>query len=277
MKIFVTGGTGFIGTHLVNKLRERGHVVGVLESNLAETEKWQKEVRDFNPDAVAHLAWEGLPDYSNEQCDKNFNYSSDLFSFLKQEKHEKVLSVGSAWEYKGSAFDQKGESLIIIPPSADYFTQTKDRIHNLGKKIFDNFAWGRIFFVYGPKQRETSLIPYLINCAKRGDMPEIKNPFWVNDFIYIDDVVEALAIILEKNQGYDEYNIGSERLITNQSIINIVARKLGKNNWYKEENPANDNLKNWVLKNENLKQIGWEQKIDIEEGIQRVIDYYNQQ
>lgn len=253
MKIFITGGTGFIGTHLVKKLQERGHVVAVLGSNLAETEKWQKEVRDFHPDAVVHLAWEGLPDYSGPTSAKNIKYSLSLFNYLAEINCNNVLSVGSAFEK--------------INPN-DAFSVAKKIVQLWGGVAIKNFIWARIFYVYGPGQRETSLIFYLINCAKKGDNPEIKNPLLANDYIYIDDVAEALAILLEKN-AVGDYEIGRGQLVANQEVINIVARALGQE-WQKEVGEIGRNDFN-IADSSKLKALDWEPKIDIEQGIKKVI------
>lgn len=258
MKIFVTGGTGFIGTNLVKNLQERGHDLCLLKTNLSESEGWQKEILDFQPDAVMHLAWEGLPDYSAEMSAKNIKYSLDLFGFLQKINCTNVLSVGSAFEK--------------INPN-DVFPTAKRIIHLWGRALFDNFIWARIFYVYGPGQRETSLIPYLINCAKKNERPEIKNPLGQNDYIYIEDVTEALAILLENSKA-GEYEIGRGELISNQKLINIVAQEFNIENWDKGIELTTQSQIIGVAENSKLRQLGWEPKISVEEGIKKVISYY---
>ncbi len=287
MRIFVTGGTGFIGTHFVKKLQERGHNLYLLKSDLAETEKWQEEIKDFNPDACVHLAWEGLPDYSIENSRKNINYSLDLLTFLTKIGCKTVLSVGSAWEYEGR--DPKGaiDGIIIIKKPADVFSVAKWIVNLWGTAVAEEknkeidasekfkFIWARIFFVYGPGQRETSLIPYLINCAKKGEKPTIKNPLAQNDYIYIDDVVEAIAVLLENCKESAEYEIGRGELITNQEIVNIIAKKFGIKDWErpiiktKEKIPLSRPA--YISK---LESLDWKPKVSLEEGIPKMIDFY---
>ncbi len=253
----------------------------LLSCNLAETEKWKKEITEFKPDAAVHLAWEALPDYSTAVSRKNVNYGLDLFNFLTDIGCKAILSVGSAWEYRGRFPEKTIEGTMFFKP-ADTFSAAKWITNlwgtaiveekNREKNLAGRFIWARIFFVYGFSQRETSLIPYLLNCWKKGEIPEIKNPSAKNDFIYIDDVTEAIAVLLEKSKKSGEYDIGWGKLITTQEVVNIVAKKLNIKDWEKdtiEENgfcqPAN---------NSGLKSLGWQPKVSLEEGIQKMIDYY---
>ncbi|MDO8435803.1 MAG: NAD(P)-dependent oxidoreductase [bacterium] len=260
VKIFITGGTGFIGTPLVKKLQERGHFLKLLSCDLAETEKWKKEIEEFKPDAAVHLAWEGLPDYGVEMSKKNIKYSLDLFNFLKEMGCKTVLSVGSAFEKTNPE---------------DIFPVAKKIVNFWGKAVIENFIWARIFYVYGPGQRETSLIPYLIRCAKKGENPEINNPLAQQDYIYIDDVAEALALLLEKSEKSKEYEIGWGKLIPNQEIVNIVAKEFSIKDWQKNIEKLEKSEFVRPAENSGLKAMGWEPKISIEEGIQKMINHYS--
>lgn len=86
MKIFVTGGCGFIGSYLTKELegnqilalnRERPVNSSCLSvdwivGDLDKTDLWENRLVDFSPDVCIHLAWEGLPDYSKEISEKMF-------------------------------------------------------------------------------------------------------------------------------------------------------------------------------------------------------------
>lgn len=299
MKIFVTGGTGFIGKHLVKKLREKKHSLLLLsqqpvegfdfvEGDLSDINQWKAGVKKFKPDAAVHLAWEGLPDYSVLNSRKNINYGLDLFSFLAGIRCKIVLAVGSAWEYGGRQPETAVAGTMLAKPS-DTFSAAKWIVNLWGTALVEEnnkecssqdksrFIWARILFVYGPGQRETSLVAYLINCWKKNIRPEIKNPSAKNDFIYIDDVVEALIMLLENCKKSGEYDIGCGKLIGTQEIINIIAEKLKVRDWFKDVNQLNDvySIPSPVADVSRIKEeIGWEPRINIEEGIQKMIDYY---
>ena len=95
MRIILTGGTGFIGSALIQKLNEEGHEIKCISRNKVDDEKvkyikgdimepksYQNEVIDFNPNKVIHLAWHGLPNYSEENCKLNYDATVELFKVL---------------------------------------------------------------------------------------------------------------------------------------------------------------------------------------------------
>lgn len=297
MKIFITGATGFIGTHLVKKLQEKAHSllllsqtplegIDFIRGDLSEINKWKNSVIDFQPDACIHLAWEALPDYSAEVSRKNINHGLDLFSFLTDIRCKTILSIGSAWEYRGRFPERAIEGTMLFKP-ADTFSaakwitnlwgtaiiEEKNREINAGEK--GRFIWARVFFIYGPGQRKTSLIPYLINCAQSGKSPEIKNPSAKNDFIYIDDVIEAVILLLENCKQSGEYDIGWGKLVTVQAVVNIVADKLNINGWKKNITKSNEiHLFSRPAHISRLEDLGWKPKSSLEQGIQKMIDFY---
>lgn len=245
MRIFITGGTGFIGSHVIKKLA--GHDIlalssntqnnfsnsknlSLLKGNLANLSDWKKKVRDFKPDAAVHIAWEGIPDYGIEMSLKNLQYGLSLYEFLTEIKCKNILTTGSCWEYGG----QKGklsEDMPVKPFNA--FTASKNSLNFLGweiaKKNNVNFIWTRLFYIYGPGQKGQSLIPYLIDCVKNGKTPEIKNPLAKNDFAYVEDVADAISKILINCKESTTYNIGSGKLTSVQKIIDIIFKEFSGN------------------------------------------------
>lgn len=258
MRIFITGGTGFIGKHLVKKLREdKNNELFLLSKDLAYINDWKKEIEDFKPEACIHLAWDGLPDYSAEISIKNLKYGLDLMNLLTKLQCKKVLMVGSSWE--------------LLPQPFNAFSAAKNALYWLSEEIAKenniNFIWARLFYVYGPGQRESSLIPHLINCKKAGEKPEIKTPDAKNDFIYVEDIAEALAMIIKKCQKSAVYNIGSGYLTNVQDIIKIIFDD------YRLEKSNDKNNGICADISRIKKEIGWEPKTNIKQGIQKTINY----
>jgi len=257
MKIFITGGTGFIGKHVVEKLREdKNNELFLLSKNLADIASWKKEVEDFRPDAAIHLAWEGLPDYSAKTSIKNLNYGLNLMNLLAEIGCKTVLMAGTCWE--------------LLPQPLNAFQAAKNALCRLGQEIAKenntNFIWARFFYVYGPGQREDSLIPSLVKCRKIGNKPEIKTPKTKNDFIYVEDVAQALSMIIKKSKKSAVYDIGSGELTGVQDVVKIIFPdfkiKRAKNIFIKGLRADISKIK---------KEIGWQPKTGIEDGIKKMI------
>lgn len=259
MKIFITGGTGFIGKYIVKKLEEDKHKLFLLDKNLTNIEKWKKEVKGFKPDAAIHLAWEGLPDYGPSQSIKNLNYGLNLMNFLAEIGCKKVVMAGSSWENLPQPFNAFSSAKIALKLISQEIAKENNLI----------FIWARFFFVYGPGQRETSLIPYLIKCLKENKRPQIKNLYARNDFIYVEDIAKAINCIIINAKSSAEYDIGTGIRTTVQDIVKILFKDYKSSEEFKgySEGPFSDISK---IK----KEISWEAKTDIKEGIKKTIQYY---
>jgi len=298
MRVFLTGATGFIGRYVLKHLEKEDYnillltraskenfssiisskKVDIVSGNLSDINKWKDKLIQFKPEVTIHLAWEGIPDYGIETSIKNLKYGLNLFEELASLGCKKIICTGSCWEY-GQNQEEISEDLPV--KSSNAFTAAKNALHLFGREIAKEnnmqFIWTRLFYVYGPGQRENSLIPYIIKCAKEGKELKIKTPSARNDFIYVEDVAKAIVAILENCNQSTVYNIGSGYSTSIQDIINIVYSELNfqhksKDDLSKTENIYSDNF--WADISKIKKEIGWEPKILIKEGIQKIISFY---
>lgn len=295
MRVLVTGGTGFIGTYVVKTLQSEGNTllllsrkpeasvslrempaVDFIPGDLAHIDSWRHEVERFKPQATVHLAWESIPDYDARTSVRNLNYGLNLITLLAEVGCESVICTGSCWEYG----EQSGElSEDMIPKSSNAFTAAKNAFHFLGREIAKEnnmqFVWTRLFFVYGPGQRETSLIPHVINRAQKGEPPEIKAPSAKNDFVYVEDVARAICTIVKRPPKYGVYNIGSGSATSVQQIVETIYDKLNLSDRY---SPANNPVDSspvdlWADISKIKQDFGWKPETSIDEGIQKVINF----
>ena len=150
---------------------------------------------------------------------------------------------------------------------------------NFGYKNNIDFIWTRFFYVYGPGQKETSLIPYLIKCVREGKTPEIKNPNAKNDFIYVEDLAEALAELVENKVKTNVYNIGSGKLTAVQDVVKIIYENFKLEPKKKDTAPGSTDIYSDFFADISKikKDAGWQPKTTIEQGIKNTIDYLNKQ
>ena len=152
------------------------------------------------------------------------------------------------------------------------FAAAKLGLYFLGKAIAEEhrvqFIWTRLFFVYGPGQKKSSLIPYLINCKTNKKRPKVTNPYGSNDFVFVDDVAKALTMIISKNIHARNavYNIGSGKLTSVQKVKNIIYDKQLNTKIFKNGFFANISR----IKQE----IGWKPTTSITQGIKKTMESY---
>ncbi|MDO8515869.1 MAG: NAD(P)-dependent oxidoreductase [bacterium] len=280
MRIFVTGGTGFIGTHAVAELAKRGHKLLVLSrrrtvlpggcvllrGDLATFGRLEKQIKKFKPDAVLHLGWEGLPDIGPEMSLRNLLYGIDVVRLAVSVGAKKIVISGSMFEYgeaQGAIKEEDGPH-PIIPVSA-----AKTALRFIGqamaKQSSIDFVWAIFFSVYGPGQKPHSLIPHLLERMRLGLALDVKNPGAANDFVYVTDVVRALALILEKHKPgqNDTYNVGSGKLT---SVKDVVREIYGKEMIRTRVNPGY-----YADITRMKKEFGWKPKVGIKEGIRKTL------
>ena len=245
MKVFITGATGFVGKYITREVHMLGHEIlasTLVNDNMGETTKniqWfygdladlnslKPVLMSFNPDVVIHLAWQGIPDYSESISRVNLNNSINLLNFILSNTNcRKILVSGSCWEYGKKLGACKESDPVNIN---SYFTWAKYSLHQyLSIKCAEHnvvLNWFRIFFVYGPGQREGSLIPMLIKSIAAKKIPQIKTPMNKNDFVYIGDVAGAIAKAVDTALPSGVYNLGSGYTTSVYDICWMVEKQL---------------------------------------------------
>jgi nucleoside-diphosphate-sugar epimerase len=284
MKIFITGGSGFIGKQLIPILGKHELLcltrsaknlkssknVQCLIGDLCNPESYLPALDEFRPDCCIHLAWYGLPDYSIENNKINLISGINLVECLKKVGCKKIFAVGSCWEY-GNAKKSLSEKELPIDPGqfALFKTSLRMIINKICNENNINLVWGRVFFVYGPGQRQTSLIPTCYNSLKNGIELKINNPLTVNDYIYVSDVAKAIRHLIELSDISGIYNIGSGKGVPVWEVVNYIASTMKIPHIYK--NMPSSDLGNWA-NIDSLNKCGWKSETSLEAGIFNTIN-----
>lgn len=290
MKILITGGSGFIGSHVIRKIQKNHQIIACsrnqkvnkknllwIKCSIDELEKNKNRIINFKPECLIHLAWEGIPNFTKSNCNKNFIMSKKFVAFLiKFTKIKKIIISGTCFEYK----EYQGECTEnnkIIPKS--YFIKSKIKLLKFVKEKVKNtkikFYWLRLFYVYGPNQRKDSLIPHCINSLKKGRIPKIKNPDNINDFVYVDDVAIGIKKILKNNPKSGIYNIGSGKPKDLKTIVELIAKIFSKKKFlFNYKKNTKEKLQFWSNNKKIKKYLNWEPKTTLEIGLKKTIRSY---
>jgi nucleoside-diphosphate-sugar epimerase len=230
------------------------------------------EAIHFSPEVFVHLAWEGIPDFSLQKCLDNLNYQIKFFQQLdKFSQLSKVIGAGTCLEYgdkRGICFEHES-----INPNS-YFSWAKQSLSKYLQLFFQtkdiDFIWFRIFYAYGPGQRAAALIPTIINDYSLGSKPNIKNPSAENDFIYIDDVVDAFVRAIESRDANGIFNLGSGTATAVATIDAIVRREIqaGYDSEVKYDVNGLASLASTALIH---RVLDWSPQVNLTDGIRRTI------
>jgi nucleoside-diphosphate-sugar epimerase len=294
MRVAVTGASGFIGRKLCCILLERGHVVVALCRNSPVVETSQldsfghipytmgeflpKDLVDFSPEALVHLAWDGIPDFSEGKCVDNLE---SQIRFLKQteslDQLRKIIGAGTCREY-GAKQGACVESDRIQPDS--YFSWAKQ---TLAEYLWVScqqwqvaLVWFRMFYIYGPGQRPESLIPSLIRAYNSKQFPEIKNPAAANDYVYIEDVVSAFVKAIEDKDCQGTFNLGSGITTTVAKIAKLVEEMMQKDGQFLNQlalkmDDSESNSGMWADTTLSGCQLDFSPQVSLFEGIKRTL------
>lgn len=291
MRVFITGGTGFIGKYTVDALLNRGFEVMMLVRNiegnfikhnnlyvvkgeLSQIHRIKKQVKEFAPDTVVHLAWEGIPDYSFAMGEKNLLYGINLLKLCSEVKCKCFIGMGSCWEYETKQ-GMISENDQISAENGFKAVKNSLRLLSEGfcKENNIKFYWLRLFYVYGSGQKSTSLIPYIINCFKEGKQPELNGIDNANDFVYVKDVAKAIIEVIQKQPIQHIFNIGSGKAVQVLEVLKRVAKEMkvevDVSLYKKQENP----ICFWADLNKITSLAEWKPQYDISEGIKEMVRY----
>ncbi len=289
MRIFITGGTGFIGRHTIKELKKRGHRLLVLSrkinrehgidfvrGDLSDVAKWVRRLKKFKPDAAVHLAWEGTFDFSYAQSVKNLQGGLALFAALAEAGCKKIVTAGTGYECVHHV-GRVSEKANVLPTSS--LTAAKHALHLMGEELAKekgmDFIWIRPFRPYGVGQRAGSLMPYIMRCVAGKTPLTLKDPLAQGDFIYAGDVARAVADAIARGKGRVTYNVGSGHLTPVRDIAKMICEAMGASKEYYGDfaRTARGTLTPAAYADlaKVRKELGWRPTTDMKTGIKKTI------
>ncbi|MEM3715735.1 MAG: NAD-dependent epimerase/dehydratase family protein [Candidatus Bathyarchaeia archaeon] len=295
MRALVTGGCGFIGSNLVERLVRDGHEVIVFDNlssgNIKNIEGLNVEF--FNEpcekinivkdriDVIFHLGMpSSSPMYKSNPylVGRTINEAIVILEYARK-NNCKIVYASTSSLYNGNPTPYREDMPIYV---TDYYTECRYAIERLAKLY--NLLYGvksiglRLFSVYGPKEKYkgeyANVVSQFIWKMRRDEPPIIfGDGSQTRDFIHVNDVIEAFMLAAERDFGYEIFNVGTGVEHSFNDLVNIINRMMGKNikPIYKP-NP----IKNYVYRTladttKAEKVLGFKAKISLEEGIKELI------
>lgn len=289
-RVLITGATGFIGRQCINILKTKNFEIHAISSkkvypsnnenitwyqvNLTSKEEVHRVFERIRPEYLIHLAW-GLVDHG---YNSNVQYQwvktgIDLIDAFSNYGGKRAVMVGTCAEYDWSqGFCSEGNT-PLKPHNVYGLCKHTSRIitNSYCKQNKISFVWARIFFAYGPGQNNISLIPTVINNIKNEKEIEILHSDQIRDYIFVEDVAEALVTLVESRlEG--SVNISSGSPISIKEIVLKIANYFDKE--YLIKFVSKPSQFDYVVGDNSrlLKEMKWKSKISLDEGLRRTIE-----
>jgi len=300
-RIVVTGGAGFLGRRVCDKLRERGcrriFIPRRKDYDLTERDAVKRLYDDFQPNVVMHLAAEVGGIGANRKNPGRFFYANmmmgaHLIDEARIRNLHKFVQIGTVCAYpKFSPVPFQENNLWNGYPeetNAPYGIAKKSLLVML-QGYREQYGLNGIFLLpvnlYGPGDNfdlQTShVIPALIRKyveAKRANVPQITAWGTGNasrEFLHVDDCAEGLILATEKFDGPEPVNIGAGREITIRELTHLISDLVGFRGETIWDTTQPDGQPRRCLDTSRAKNwFGFEAKIDLKSGIRQTIEWY---
>lgn len=250
MKVFLTGTTGFIGSHLARVLLQHGCEVHALVRQTSNRYRIReilpelklvigdllddavdREVLRIRPDACIHLAWYVQPGKYPSALENMdlLRASLRLAETLSTAGCHRLIAAGTMFEYDPDLTAAALESSLTGP--RHLYAASKlalcEALTQFCRLAKIQFAWTRLFYQYGPYEHPQRLVPVIINSLLRGEIAKLTPGEQVCDYLHVADTAEALWAIAQSELS-GVVNVGSGEPHTVRDIALSIGRIMGR-------------------------------------------------
>jgi GDP-L-fucose synthase len=296
MRILVTGGGGFLGSHLVERLEADGHdVVSARRADydLTRWEDAERLFRDASPERVFHVAGEVGGIGANRESPGRFWFANlmmgaHVLELARQSELEKLVIVGTVCAYPKFAPVPFNEDDLW-----DGYPEETNAPYGVAKKSIlvgaqsyrEQYGLNSIFLLpanlYGPRDnfdlKTSHVIPDLIRkmleTRERVTLWGDGSP--TREFLYVDDCVEGLVLAAERYDGPDPVNLGTGAEISIKELAGIIAELTGFEGEIEWDTSMPNGQPRRSLDATRARELfGFEARTRLRDGLERTIAWY---
>lgn len=296
MTVMITGGSGFIGSHLVDKLLAKGEDVLIFDFmqprywksvkhfygsilNLDELERAMKDV-----DVVYHLAAIAdvkdvfeHPHYSERV---NTTGTINVLEAARKMEIDRVIYGSTDWVYQTTDTLEVDENTPIRTPAHLYSTTklvSEYYCQNYGDLYGIKYTILRYGIPYGPRARSGAIVPIFVDKAFKGEELTIAGDgSQFRQFIYVEDLAEGNVAALQKIAENKIYNLDGQRPISVKEVAETVQRLVGNVGIrYVPSRPGDFGGKK-VSSERAKRELKWEAKTSFEDGVRKYIEWFKE-
>ncbi len=310
-KILITGGAGFIGSHVAKALLARGdrliaidnfnsyyspqlkedrinkfltdYKLKVYRIDISNFADLRKVFAENKIDKICHLAAQAGVRYSLEHPEvyiqSNIVGTHNLLELAREFKVKDFIFASSSSVYGGNKKLPFAESDPVDQPISLYAATKK--ANELEAYTYHHLyglnAIGlRLFTVYGPWGRpDMALFKFTKSILARESIEVYNQGKMERDFTYIDDIIDGVLAAIDYSKGYEIFNLGNNQPLDLEEFIKIIENSLGlkaSKNYLPLQ--VGDVIATYADINKAKKILGWQPKTDIESGIRNFIKWY---
>ena len=296
-KVLLTGASGFIGRHAIPYLLksnyevhavvypddsglDEGENVFLHKCNLLNSEEQKQLLAKIKPTHLLHFAWyttHGKYWTSNENI-RWVQASLGLMENFVEQGGKRAVLAGTCAEYDWN-YGYCSEVITPTRPQTLYGTcknSLREIFFQLSKQAGISSAWGRIFFLYGPYEAKSRLVPSVVNSLLHGQPVRCTDGNQIRDFLYVEDVASAFVALLESDVT-NPVNIASGQPVALKNIILKIADKLGRRDLVQlGALPVRDNDPRVLIADvgQLSEKVRWQPKFDLDMGLEQTITWW---
>jgi UDP-glucose 4-epimerase len=301
MRVLVTGGSGFIGSHVVDKLRARGYEpviydlrpspwhsnsdrpVDTVLGSITDREALERALHSC--DAVAHLA--AVADVNDvhaspEDAERvNARGTVTVLEAARRAGVKRIVYASTIWVYSDCA-DEAVDEETLLPAPSHLYTSTKlagELYCKAYQELYGiDYTILRFGIPYGPRAREAAVIPAFVNRAFAGEPLTLAGDgMQSRRFVYVEDLADGVALGLNDVATNRVYNLASDENVTIKQIAETVQQLIGNVEIGHTPARPGDFGGKIVCSNRARNELGWTAATPFSEGVSRYVDWRREQ